>query len=288
MTVLTSTDNVRSITPDQISQLITLPVQRASVAVQVSTLIQSTATKTRIPLVTADPSAGWVAEGDEIGASDPTIDDIEVTPAKLAGLTIITNELAADSSPAAQSIVGDGLARDIATKLDAAFFGTNLIDDDPETRDPVKPRGLEDLIGVNAVTAPSAWTDLDPFEEAKVDAEGLGLTLGAFVAHPSDVLLLAQLKESSTSKRGLLTPSAVAATERQIAGVRLIASSAVKVGTVWGIPQIRSVIVQRTNVDLAVDRSAYFTSDRTAVRATMRIGWAFPQPAAIQKIKRSS
>jgi hypothetical protein len=34
-----------------------------------------------------------------------------VTPKKLAGLTVITNELAMDSSPAALQVVGDGLVR---------------------------------------------------------------------------------------------------------------------------------------------------------------------------------
>lgn len=120
-----------------------------------------------------------------------------------------------------------------------------------------------------------------------MNAESLGLSIGAFVANPADILDLSTLKESASSRRGLFTPSATDATTRQIAGIRRLASSAVTVNTEWGIPRLRSVVVQRTNVDLAVDRSAHFTSDRTAIRATMRIGWAFPQPAAIQKIKRA-
>lgn len=38
------------------------------------------------------------------------------------------------------------------------------------------------------------------------------------------------------------------------------------------------------NVKLAVVKSAYFTADRTAIRATMRVGFGFPHAAAIQKI----
>lgn len=149
MTVKTSTTNVRGITPDQTDDLIVLPVERASVAIQASTLIATEATRTHIPLVTEDPSAAWVAEGEEIGASDPKIDDVVVEPAKIAGLTVITNELARDSSPAAQNIIGDGLARDIARKIDLAYFGSrgaNL----------VQPKGLGDLVGFTAVTAGTA------------------------------------------------------------------------------------------------------------------------------------
>lgn len=50
------------------------------------------------------------------------LDEINIVPAKLAGLTIISNELAMDSSPAALQVVGDGLVRDLARKTDQAFF----------------------------------------------------------------------------------------------------------------------------------------------------------------------
>ncbi|MCE7480764.1 MULTISPECIES: phage major capsid protein [Actinomycetes] len=55
-----------------------------------------------------------------------------------------------------------------------------------------------------------------------------------------------------------------------------------------GIPKVRAILVRRNDVDLAVDRSAYFTSDRTAIRATMRVSFAFPHAAAVQKISLSA
>lgn len=273
----TITDDVKGISPDQISALITVPVQAASVAAQVATVLVTDATRTHLPLVTGDPSAAWVAEGDEIGASDPTVDDIIVTPSKIAGLSIITNELAADTSPAAASIVGSGLSRDIARKIDVAFFGSKGVS-------LVQPAGLEDLAGVSDVDAGAAWGNLDPFAEAIANAEGFGLGIDSFVANPADALLLAQLKESASSNRPLLGADPSNPTRRGLQGVRLFTSPAVTEGTVWGIPQLRALLVRRSNVDLQVDRSAYFTSDRTAIRATMRIGFAFPQAAAIQKI----
>lgn len=280
MTLFTTTDDVKGISPDAISTLITLPVERQSVAAQVATVIPTNATRTHIPLVTADPSAAWVAEGAEITASDPTLDDVIVTPAKIAGLTIITNELAADTSPAAAGIVGDGLSRDIARKIDAAFFGTN-------GGGAVQPEGLEDLAGVANVDAGSAWANLDPFAEALSNAEGLGLMVDSFVANPADALILATLKESASSQRPLLTPDPTQPSKRLLQGVPLFVSSAVTAGTVWGIPKVRAILVRRNDVDLAVDRSAYFTSDRTAIRATMRVSFAFPHAAAIQKISLS-
>jgi HK97 family phage major capsid protein len=221
--------------------------------------VTTNATETRIPRVTEDPTAAWTAEGEEIGASDPKIDDIAVLPKKLAGLNIVSNETLADTNPAADSIVGDGITRDIARKVDAAFFGSNT------GNTAVQPAGLEN-VAATEVVAPTAWADADPFAEAISNAEGLGLVVSTFVANPNDALTLAQLKESSTSNRPLLGSDPVdpdpAAHCRESP---LLVSPAVTEGTVWGIPSNRAIIVRRNDVDLQVDKSAYFTSDRTAI-----------------------
>src|SRR6478735_8466218 len=46
---------------------------------------------TRIPVVNTDPTTGWTQEGQEITPSDADVDELVVTPKKLAGLTIISN-----------------------------------------------------------------------------------------------------------------------------------------------------------------------------------------------------
>ena len=277
MALYTTTAGVSAISPDQIEQLIVLPVASNSVAFRAATLVTTNATETRIPRVTEDPSAAWTAEGEEIGTSDPKVDDIAVLPKKLAGLTVVSNETLADTNPAADSIVGDGLTRDIARKVDAAFFGSNT------SAPSLQPAGLEN-VAATEVVAPTAWADADPFAEAISNAEGLGLVVSSFVANPNDALTLAQLKESSASNRPLLGSDPSTPTRRALQGVPLLVSPAVTEGTVWGIPSNRAVIVRRNDVDLQVDKSAYFTSDRTAIRATMRVGFAFTQPSAIQKI----
>src|SRR5688500_10314757 len=85
--------------PDQIGALIVRPVEQASVAIQVSTLVNTPSHTFRIPVVADDPNAAWTAEGAEIAPSDAVLDEEEVTPAKLAALSIISRELAEDSSP---------------------------------------------------------------------------------------------------------------------------------------------------------------------------------------------
>ncbi|MHB1063214.1 MAG: phage major capsid protein [Georgenia sp.] len=280
MTMFTTTTDVSGITPDDYGALIVQPVQAESVAYAVSTNIATRSTRFNVPIITEDPNAAWVAEGAEITADDATMEELTITPPKVAGLTAITRELAADSSPAAAEIVGQGLARNIARQIDAAFFGTS-------GASTVQPDGLEDLTGVNVVSTGAgvtAWANLDPFAEAIADAETVGAAVTAFVANPADALALAQLKDETGSNRPLLGTDPTQPTRRLVLGVPLYVSPAVSVGTVWGIPRDRALIITREDVTLEVDRSVYFTSDRVAVKAVMRAGFGFPHAAAIQKV----
>ena len=70
-----------------------------------------------------------------------------MTPPKLAGPVVISAELAADSSPAALQVVGDGLVRDLARKADAAFFANTTTNG---------PAGLLSIAST-AVDAGDAW-----------------------------------------------------------------------------------------------------------------------------------
>lgn len=273
--MLTSTDNVAGLLPDQIGALVVQPVERESVAAQVSTVVTTGSHRYRIPLVLGDPSAAWVAEGAEIAPTDASVDELEVIPPKLAGLTIISRELAEDSSPAAQQVVGDGLARDIARKLDTAYFSSIAAP---------APDGLADLAGVSTVAAGTAWADADSFAEAIFEAESVGATLTAFVANPADALTLVTLKSAAGSNQPLLGVDPSVAPKRSIQGVPLWTSPYVAAGTVWGVPADRVQVVMRDDVRLEVDRSAFFTSDRVAVKVTMRVGFAFPHPAAVVKV----
>ena len=51
-----------------------------------------------------------------------------------------------------------------------------------------------------------------------------------------------------------------------------------------GIPQAYGYFVLRQNAQVEADRSVFFTSDRVAIRAALRVGFGFHNPAAIVKI----
>ena len=52
----------------------------------------------------------------------------------------------------------------------------------------------------------------------------------------------------------------------------------------YGIPRDRVVIALRQDTRVERDRSAFWTSDRTGVKAIIRVSWAFTDPASITKI----
>ena len=119
---LTTATGAGILRPEEVGQLVVQPVIAASVALTVSSVVHHR--RARIPPPDRDrrPHRRLVRGG---RGNHPERCDAgrgHRHPAKVAGLTIICRELAEDSTPEAAQVVGDGLARDIARKIDLAFF----------------------------------------------------------------------------------------------------------------------------------------------------------------------
>jgi HK97 family phage major capsid protein len=95
--------------------------------------------------------------------------------------------------------------------------------------------------------------------------------------------VLSTLREATGSNMPLRGADLTVATRRTILGAPLFTSPAVPAGTVYGILADRVMVVMRDDVRLEVSREAYFSSDRVAVKATIRVGFAYP-PAAVIKV----
>jgi HK97 family phage major capsid protein len=272
--VSTTTTNAAILTPEEIHAFVVLPLQQQSVAMQVGDVVQINSHVLRVPRVTQDVSASFVPEGGEIPATDAAVDQIEITPAKLAALSVITSELAADSSPSALKLVGDSIVRDVSRKLDAAFFATST---------PNGPAGLGSITPT-AADAGDSWTNLDAFEYARSVAEQHNTVVTSFVGNPATVLKISTLKEGTASNKGLLQPDSSKPTGRMVAGVQLLTSPAVPSDVIWAIPQDRVVIALRQGAEVKTDASVFFTSDKLAIRTTLRVSWAVTDPLALTKI----
>lgn len=269
-TFSTASPGVGSILPPEFGQLITRPLEAASLAFNpaIASSHTITAGEWRIPVVAKDPSVGWVAEGQEIEISAPELEELSVTPRKLAGLSVITRELANDSNPAAQSLVGEGLARDLSRKVDSAFFGS---------LGAPAPAGLASVTGTHTVDA-GTLDDLDPLAQAVSLIETSGHAATGFVTDPATALKLATMKSGAGSNLPLL------ADPRTVLQRPVLVSADVAAGTIWALSAANVHAVIRDDIELAVSTDAYFSSDRVALRATLRIGFGFSAPESIAKI----
>jgi HK97 family phage major capsid protein len=276
----TSTTNAAALlTPEQVQSLVVEPVTRQSIAFQVSTPVSTSSKTVRFPILTADPDSGWVAEGAEIGVDDAEFDELEVTPKKLAAITVISTELATDSTPEAQEVIGASLVRSLIAKIDTAYFGNTVANG---------PSGLGSLTNRQLVLAGVSPTNTDAFLEAISLAETAGANVDAWVTDPATALLLAQLKKQTGSNEPLLSTDAASPTGRTIAGVPVFTSPYVPTSParrIWGIPKAKSFAVIRKDTTVDVDKSVFFTSDRIAVRAIARVAFAWPHQAALVEVR---
>lgn len=269
--MLTTDSNGRSILgPEQVAELLIRPLQETSIAAQVCTVDElrgSGQPSIRYPIWESDPTVAWVPEGEEIPQGAPDLDEIEVVPSKVAGLFVASNELMSDGSPQAINQIGRGLVRQLATSVDAAFFSS--------LPSPA-PQGLESIspVEIDADAGNVDWAEA-ALSAAPVDT---------FVAHPADALSVATLKEAAGSQRGLLQSDPTQPAVRTLAGVPLITSRHIEPGTVWCINKDAARLVLRQDATVVADESAYFTSDRTALRAVMRIGFGFTSPNDIVRV----
>jgi HK97 family phage major capsid protein len=272
--------------PEEVGPLIIQPLRLRSVALRVSTVIETTRPSLRFPVVQSDAAAAWLAEGDDITETDPDLGELSVTPTKVGALVKVSNELIADSADNAQAagVVGDGLVRQFARTIDLAFFGNTTT---------LGPNGLES-IAYQTVDVGGVFTSFDPFADAISLVESVGSVVTSFAASFETVNFLSKLKRFQptadvVSNEPLLsqTPGDVAnPVRRSIFGVPLYSApeGTIPDGVVWAIAADKVFTVMRQDITIQANPSYYFGADSTAVRGTMRLGYGFPHAAAVVQI----
>ncbi|MET8693189.1 phage major capsid protein [Streptomyces bauhiniae] len=279
MALYTSTPGAQGLLPAEYGALVTKPVEALSVAMQVGMVVNTGATEYRIPVLASDVTVGAVPEGAEITPSDAAFDEIVVTPPKFAGLSIISREMAEDSDPSAGEQIGLSIARQIANSVDNALLNSLAAPN---------PAGLASLSGISKVDAPVTYTNLDPFEHALSLSEAAGGNITGWVTSAATALEVAQLKTATGSNQALLNGDMTAEGRRQILGRPVFVSPFAPADVVYGVSRADMLVIQRDVTRVEVDSSAYFTSDRVAVKGTMRVGFAFPRAAAHVRIQNAA
>lgn len=260
--------------PEDFGEMLNLVIQAKSVAAQTSTLFGTGRQKVAFPLLVAEPTVGWYNELDEISLADASTDEVEVTPAKTAGITLLSNELANDSDPAIAEQVALGLADQIAWAIDTAFFA----DTTAKSFD-----GLQSL-SATVVASSGSLENLDQFIEGRYAAELHKAKLSHWLVHPNTAQAISQLKIGTAFNQNLVS---FVDDGVQIAGIPVITSTLVDGGTLaWGIDRTQQRYVLRQGT--AVQTFPAITTDGIYVRAVNRSGWASLNPAGVIRIAQDA
>lgn len=258
--------------PEAFGKLIDLEVDAKSIAFQIATVIDTNKHQVRVPLLVSDPAVAWTAEGATIGLTDPTTDEIVITPKKIAGRSQVSNESAMDSEPGIAELIGKGLARQIAHAVDTQFFGATATN---------APDGIGALTGYEVVDTGGAWASLDHVHDAKSQALAAGAELTHIVLAPDVALALAKAKQATGSNVGLFDS---VEDGMRLGGLTALVSPAVAAGEAWAVDKSQVVMVRRLGTTLARSTDAAFAEDSLQLRATSRIAWGFANPAGVVRL----
>jgi HK97 family phage major capsid protein len=259
-------------TPEDYGKLVDTEVNDKSVAFQAATVVNTDKHQVRFPVLVSDPDTGWYAENTPITLVDPETDEIVVVPAKVAGLTQVSNEAVEDTDPAVAAMIGKALARDIGKKVDAAFFGNTVTNG---------PSGLLSVAGVQVVDTGAGWTTLDYVHDAKSQAMAQGAELTHIVLAQDVALALAKAKTATGSNQGLLE---TVDDGIKLAGLIALVSPAVTAGNAWALDSSQVMTVRRKGTAVTTSTDAAFGSDATQIRAVSRVGFGFANPAGIVRL----
>jgi HK97 family phage major capsid protein len=72
--------------PEAETQRADLVLAEKSIAFQAGTIVRTGSETIRFPMLAADPAVAWTAENTQISLTDPTTNELVVTPKKVAGL----------------------------------------------------------------------------------------------------------------------------------------------------------------------------------------------------------
>lgn len=266
-----------SLLPDEVGQRLIQQMGEQSVAMQAAQVVNTDSHRFVVPVVTELPSASWVTEGSEISESDMSTRDEVIEFSKLGAITYVTSEARNDSSGEIINLAVQTLRNDLARKLDEAFF---------DTVGGNAPAGLADNENLNTISlSATEWENLDPFAQAISNGSEQTATVTSFVVNPQTAYELSVIKQTSDSNMPLLSPTANTATNMRIYGVPVLVSPYVPSGTAYAIPDTRTYVALNRAPEVAISDQVAFTSDRYALKGTLRVGFGFAHPSAVSVIE---
>lgn len=277
--MVASTENAAQLTAEQVSTILTKPLEQRSVFMAAGpTIFDTNGSPVRIPAMPASQQdeLQWVGENELIPEVDPEFGETELLPSTMKSVKTITrysNELARQSIVSLDKVLQDRLVADVAGKLDAQFLSA-------EGDGITTPRGLFAYEGVEDV-AVSGEFNVDTLLAAQGVALEANVDLSrlALFVRPGDLMALRGLKDNDG--RYLLQWDATEAGGYRILGMNALVSA--------HVPEGRAAIADMSQIAVARDLAPtvkilterYADYDQQAIRVVARYDAGPLNPAGI-------
>lgn len=274
-----STTTAAALTAEQVSTILTKPLEQRSVFMAAGpTIFDTNGSPVRIPAMPASEQdeLQWVGENELIPEVDPEFGETELLPSTMKSVKTITrysNELARQSIVSLDKVLQDRLVADVAGKLDAQFLSA-------EGDGITTPRGLFAYEGVEDV-AVSGEFNVDTLLAAQGVAleSNVDLSRLALFVRPGDLMALRGLKDNDG--RYLLQWDATEAGGYRILGMNALVSA--------HVPEGRAAIADMSQIAVARDLAPtvkilterYADYDQQAIRVVARYDAGPLNPAGI-------
>lgn len=275
----TSTTTAAALTAEQVSTILTKPLEQRSIFLAAGPAIFDTnGAPVRIPAMPASEqdTLQWVGENELIPEVDPEFGETELLPSTMKSVKTITrysNELARQSIVSLDKVLQDRLVADVAGKLDAQFLSA-------EGDGITTPRGIFAYTGVQDV-AVSGEFNVDTLLAAQGVAleSNVDLSRLALFVRPGDLMALRGLKDADG--RYLLQWDATEAGGYRVLGMNALVSA--------HVPEGRAAIADMSQIAVARDLAPtvkilterYADYDQQAIRVVARYDAGPLNPAGI-------
>ncbi|MDH6283287.1 phage major capsid protein [Prescottella agglutinans] len=273
---------------EQITNIVTVPLQKASVFLNSGVKIIDSSGPVRIPTYTGHTSPSWHGENELIDETEPTFGEVLLlNPAikSVKALHRYSNELARQSVADTIVAIQSRMIADIAGKLDDTFLaGNGAVVSGTRTQ----PLGILNYAGTQQMTAVGV-PELDDLH----DAEGLALgkevdpTALRWIMHSRDFVALRKIKDSAG--RYIVQPDVTQAGGYQLLGHPVIVTNRMPVNGGTGNNESSIVLFDPSKVAVARDMTPTVTlldqtfgdHDQQAIRVVARYDAAPINPEAI-------
>lgn len=245
-----------------------------------SVVIDGDAPRVNVPYVSVDPTANVVAEGAEITASSPALNQVSFGTHKIGLLVPFSNESLRYED--AVNLITDSATKTLVAKADQLFLAAE------KDTNGILPTGIAKMDaatdtagGVTEVTATSKAKTLDAVLEVLSKTTDHGATPTAIVMRFSTWATL--LAITATDGRPMIEPDVTASATPMLFNTPVIFNSSVPANTILTM-SAPDVIVSVSNITADTDSSYMFNSDSSVMRMTMRLGFGVVKPERLGRV----